>query len=417
MSFITSATRMWLTRSFEPFTFKNEYNQILPFQDTTQLGLYVHIPFCMSICSFCPYCKVIYNPVVCDEYINYLIEEIHMVGSQNGNKKEVTSLYFGGGSPALALNRLGEVISAIKEHFIITEGIGLELHPENIDVETLEHLKKIGVTKVSIGIQSFQPLHLEVLGRKKTDYTRMFQALERVPFETVSMDFIFALPNQTITDLKTDIEMAFDYGANHIAIYPFIDFTFANSKIPPIDKKLKRKLMDEITLYCQAKGYHRDSIWTFSKDDKVKYSSMTREYFLGFGCSATTLLKDQFKVNTFSIQEYQKRIEQGKLPTSLTIHFKKRQRMLYYLFWTAYSTKIDAREFEMFFGEALTKNFGLELWLAKHLGFIIEQNGVYSMTLKGAFYYHYYENYYTLSYIDKMWGIMREEAFPEYILL
>lgn len=260
MSLITSATRMWLTRSFEPFTFKNKYNQILPFQDTTQLGLYVHIPFCRSICSFCPYCKVIYNPVVCDEYINYLIEEIHMVGSQNGNKKEVTSLYFGGGSPALALNRLGEVISAIKEHFIITEGIGLELHPENIDIETLERLKKIGVTKVSIGIQSFQPLQFELLGRKKTDYTRMFQALERVSFETVSMDFIFALPNQTITDLKTDIEMAFNHGANHIAIYPFIDFTFTDNKIPAIDKKVKRKLMDEITLYCQAKGYHRDSI-------------------------------------------------------------------------------------------------------------------------------------------------------------
>ncbi|WP_088189425.1 radical SAM protein [Desulfosporosinus sp. FKA] len=417
MSLITTATRMWLTRSFEPFTFKNDYDQTLPFQETTQLGLYVHIPFCRSICSFCPYCKVIYDPAVCDEYIDYLIKEIHMVGSLNATKKVVSSLYFGGGSPALALNRLEKVISAIKDHFIITEGIGIELHPDNIDIETLEHLKKIGITKVSIGIQSFQPLQLEILGRQKTDFTKLFQALKRVTFETISMDFIFALPNQTITDLKSDIEKAFDHGANHIAIYPFIDFTFANSKISSINKNAKRKLMDEITLYCLAKGYRRDSIWTFSNDDNAKYSSMTRDNFLGFGCSATTLLKDQFKVNTFSIQEYQKRIEQGKLPTSLTIRFTKRQRMLYYLFWTAYSTKIDAREFELFFGEELTKNFGLELWLAKHLGFITEQNGVYSMTLKGAFYYHYYENYYTLSYIDKMWGIMREEAFPEYILL
>ena len=61
--------------------------------------------------------------------------------------------------------------------------------------------------------------------------------------------------------------------------------------------------------------------------------------------------------------------------------------------------------------------YGFELWLAKALGFAIEENGIYQMTLKGAFYYHYYENFYTLAYIDKMWGIMREQAFPERIEL
>ena len=136
--------------------------------------------------------------------------------------------------------------------------------------------------------------------------------------------------------------MAFANGANHIAIYPFIDFSFTDSKIPKMRKKEKRKLLDEITLYCESKGYHRDSIWTFSNNENAKYSSMTRDNFLGFGCSATTLLKDQFKINTFSIDEYEKRIAENKLPTSLTIRFTKRQRMIYYLFWTAYSTKISS---------------------------------------------------------------------------
>lgn len=61
--------------------------------------------------------------------------------------------------------------------------------------------------------------------------------------------------------------------------------------------------------------------------------------------------------------------------------------------------------------------YGLELWLAKLMGFVVEENGVYKLTLKGAFYYHYYENFYTLAYIDKMWEIMRKEAFPEKIEL
>ena len=99
---------------------------------------------------------------------------------------------------------------------------------------------------------------------------------------------------------------------------------------------------------------------------------MTRDNFLGFGCSATTLMKDQFKINTFSVEEYCKRIDEGKLPTSLTIRFTKRQRMVYYLFWTAYSTKVDERDFERFFGVPLKKMYGFELWLAKLLGFVTE---------------------------------------------
>ena len=144
---------------------------------------------------------------------------------------------------------------------------------------------------------------------------------------------------------------------------------------------------------------------------------MTRDHFLGFGCSATTLLKDRFKINTFDIDAYCNRIDSGTLPTCLTIRFTLRQRMIYYLFWTAYSTKVNGRDFETFFGIPLKRMYGAELNIAKWLGFVTEKGGVYQMTLKGAFYYHYYENYYTLAYIDKMWGILKEEAFPEELRL
>lgn len=415
MSVITSLTRMWLTRTLKPFTFKNEYDQVLPFYECENLGLYVHIPFCKSICNFCPYCKVKYSKVLCDKYIDSLIEEIHIVGSRQTEKKMVTSLYFGGGTPALAADRIKEIIDAVNEHFIITEGIGLELHPDNVTPEVLKTLKTAGVTKISIGIQSFASKYQGILGRKSIDSVTLKNALQQVPFETVSMDFIFALPQQTYDDLKADIDLAFSLGANHIAIYPFIDFTFTKSSVTVMPKKQKRKLLDDITNYCLSKGYYRSSIWTFSSDADAKYSSMTRDNFLGFGCSATTLLKDQFKINTFDVDSYCGRIADKKLATSLTIRFTKRQRMIYWLFWTAYSTRVNPKDFESFFGATLKKTYGFELWLAKLLGFVKEQNGIYEMTLKGAFYYHYYENFYTLSYIDKMWGIMRKEAFPEKI--
>ncbi len=417
MSIFTDLTRMWLTRSIQPFTFKNEHSERLPFSECENLGLYIHIPFCKSICSFCPYCKVKYSKELCDRYLDALIREIHLVGDQFAGKKKVTSLYFGGGTPALVADRIYEIIGAVCENYEITEGIGVELHPDNVTVQTLQILKASGVTKISIGIQSFQEKYQNILGRKTVDAAKMAQALAVVPFETVSMDFIFALPEQTFEDLKKDIDTAFENGANHIAIYPFIDFTFTESTVLDMSKKDKRALLDAITKYCQQKGYDRNSIWTFSKEKQASYSSMTRDNFLGFGCSATTLLKEQFKINTFSVEEYCKRIDAQKLPTSLTIRFSLRQRMVYYLFWTAYEIRVNSYDFEKFFGVPLKKMYGFEIWIAKLLGFATENNGTYSMTPKGAFYYHYYENFYTLAYIDKMWGIMRKEAFPEYIKL
>lgn len=417
MGFITTATRIWLTKTVKPFIFQNEYDNFLDFENTQQLGLYIHIPFCRSLCSFCPYCKVRYNYELCSRYIDSLIEEIHLAGRNLKQKKQVTSLYFGGGSPFLAKERLKEIIGAVEKYFIITEGIGLELHPSEVEKNNLVLLKHIGITKISIGIQSFQRELLKSLGRRPVDFYKMFEALDCVSFETVSMDFIFALPGQTFQDLKKDIHTAFSHGANHIAVYPFIDFSFTDSRLMAVDNKKKRKLLDGITLYCKKKGYKRESIWTFSKQESAKYSSMTRNNFLGFGCSATTLLKNQFKINTFSVEEYGKRIRDKRLPTSLTLRFTKRQRMVYYLFWTAYSTKIHEEDFERFFGEPLNKYFGLELKALKALGFVTKKNKVYEMTLKGAFYYHFYENFYTLAYIDKMWGIMRREAFPEKITL
>ncbi|MBO7096894.1 MAG: coproporphyrinogen III oxidase, partial [Lachnospiraceae bacterium] len=106
-----------------------------------------------------------------------------------------------------------------------------------------------------------------------------------------------------------------------------------------------------------------------------------------------------------------------KLPTALTLRFTQRQRMVYYLFWTAYSTNVDPERFRKFFGVPLKKKYGFELLVARFLGFCKLQNGIYKMTLKGAFYYHYFENFYTLAYIDKMWSVLRKEAFPKKIEL
>ncbi len=241
MSFFTTITRMWLTKTFKPFTFTDKYEESLTYKNCNNLGLYVHIPFCKNICTFCPYCKVVYDESSCNKYIDTLLKEISIVGKMESGKKLATSLYFGGGSPALVSTRINEIIEEIQKYFTITEGIGVELHPSDVTVETLTLLKNTGVTKISIGIQSFNEKFLSILGRSDFDIDVMKKALAQVSFETVSMDFIFELPSQTFEDLKEDIETAFALGGNHFAIYPFIDFAFTKSNINPMTKKEKRK--------------------------------------------------------------------------------------------------------------------------------------------------------------------------------
>ena len=85
--------------------------------------------------------------------------------------------------------------------------------------------------------------------------------------------------------------------------------------------------------------------------------------------------------------------------------------------WKLYSTRLDAKEFRAFFGKSLSSMYGLEFCLARLFGFLKGDDERYEMTLKGAFAYHHYENYYTLAYIDKMWGIMKDEPFPEGMVL
>lgn len=415
---LTSVFRMWLTRSLKAFYFSNSYDSFLEYGSTENLGLYVHIPFCRSLCSFCPYCKMLYDKELAKIYVEALLKEIDMVGKMHETgKKTVSSLYFGGGTPALLAEDIGKIIEKIEDYFIITEGIGIEMHPMDVTISNLEILKEAGVSKISIGIQSFQPEFLDMLGRRDSDYAVMFEALSKVKFETVSMDFIFALPNQTIEHLKKDIDMAFSNYANHAAIYPFIDFTYTNSKFKKISNRGKKKLLYQIVDYCEQMGYVRDSIWTFSKNGDTRYSSMTRDNFLGFGCSATTLLKDQFKINTFDVKSYIDRIEKKSLPSSLTLKYTLRQRMVYYLFWTFYSLKLSGKEFESFFNKSIYRYYGMELMAARLMGFLKKETDGYKMTTRGSYYYHYFENFYTLSYIDQMWSLMKENPFPEELII
>jgi len=415
--FLTSLLRILLTRSFKPFVFEGTYKNSLDFETLEDLGLYVHIPFCRSLCSFCPYCKEKYDKGKADSYKIALLKEIDLACENMTGKKQATSLYFGGGTPALMINDLEDIICKLKEHFIINGGIGVELHPSDITMDILQKLKAAGVTMVSLGVQSFNGDCLQKLGRAPDSFVEKLHLVRDAGFDVVDVDLIFAIPGQTDEILAKDIETAFKNGATQISTYPFIDFTFADNEYKPMPEEVKKKMLKNLTGYCRSINVERTSVWTFAKHDTEKYSSVTRDAFLGFGVSATTLLKDIFKINTFSIEEYIKRVNGHSLPTSLTLNFTKRQRAVYYLFWSSYSMKINADKFKKMIGTPLSEMYGLEITFAEKAGILKRNGSTYELTDKAAYIYHYIEQVYTTAYIDKMWNISRNIAFPDRIVL
>jgi len=414
---LPSILRMLLTRSFKPFIFRNKYSERLAYQDLKNLGLYVHIPFCKTLCDFCPYFKVKYREIPVLEYINALLKEIDIVCSEQKGKKTVTSLYFGGGTPALIISHLQKIIFKLEKYFLFTDGIGIELHPDDICENTLNVLKAADVNMVSIGIQSFDNGCLNALGRKNDNFIEKLKLVTSYGFSVIDADLLFGIPKQTETSLLNDIALAFKYGATQVSTYPFIDFTFANNMYKPRLEKIKKKMLAAITEYAAMNNIERTSVWTFAKKGTKKYSSVTRDNFLGFGASAATLLQDTFKINTFSITDYIQRVKENRLPTSLTLDFSKRQRACYFLFWACYSMRIDRAAFNEMLGEKLEKLYGVELLFCRMFGLLKKENNGYRITDKGAYLYHKIEQAYTTAYIDKSWNISRLQPFPEKIIL
>lgn len=414
---LTSLIRMYLTRSFEPFRFQSEYSNHLDYHCLDNLGLYVHIPFCRSLCSFCPYCRVKYQSELVELYLKALLQEIELVGKASAGKKQVTSLYFGGGTPALLIDDLERIINAIQRYFVITEGIGIELHPEDLTPSNLSKFKDAGVNMVCLGVQSFDKQCLANLGRMGKSAEAELELAGNAGFAAVDVDLIFAIPGQTTASLLQDVDTAFKYGATQVSTYPFIDFTFADNKYKPLSKRSKKQMLQALVEHCRAAGRERTSVWTFAAPGTPKYSSITRDFFLGFGVSAASLLRDQFKINTFSIPAYIERVRSGQLPTMLTLEFTRYQRAAYYLFWSAYSMSLSPEQFHSVVGEPLEKIYGFEFWLLEKLGLIYKHEDFYKLTDQAAYYYHNLEQIYTTAYIDKMWHIARCEAFPQEIIL
>jgi len=293
----------------------------------TAAGLYVHIPFCSSRCSYCDFATGLYQSELAERYVRALIDEI---GSSRYAGENVDTIYFGGGTPSLlALAQLERILASIYERFEITAGpeITIEINPGSATLEKLRAFRSLGVNRASFGAQTFDDAELAKLGRShnSADTLRTFAALREADFANVSFDLIAGLPGQTLEGWQRNIKQALDLAPEHLSFYllevhsgtPLAEHIRRGIQPQP-DDDLAGVMYEWMIEQAAAAGYEHYEISNlcrpgFHSRHNVKY--WTAASYYGFGCSAHSYDGDMRRwSNQRDALKYVEIVESGASP-------------------------------------------------------------------------------------------------------
>lgn len=301
-------------------------------------SVYIHIPFCNNICTYCDFCKVKYNEEWVNKYLDKLEDEI----TKQYKKEKIRTLYIGGGTPSILsideLKRLFEIIKLLDLEQL--EEFTFECNVESITNEKLIFLKKNNVNRLSIGIETFNEKYLELLNRHHTK-EEVFEKIEMarmIGFENINVDLMYALPNETMEDLEKDVDEFLKLNVNHISCYSLMiepNTKLYIGKIKPIDEDLDYEMYKYIEKRLLSREYIHYEISNYSKNNMESKHNLVywnNEYYYGFGLSASGYLENYRYDNTKNLRKYlngeyieniTKISEEDKLKYELILGFRK----------------------------------------------------------------------------------------------
>jgi oxygen-independent coproporphyrinogen-3 oxidase len=396
------------------------------FQDIDEFGLYLHIPFCRQICPYCPYNKEIYQPEVAERYTKAVMEEIDIYSEMVGNRP-VVSFYIGGGTPTTMLySGLDKILEHIYEAFSVQCDIHMESHPNDLSLDNLNAIISMRVEHLSIGVEALQDHHLKALHRPYTVEqvkATVEQALGK-SFECVNVDTIFALPNQTYSEVQQAGHLLVEMGVDQVAAYPLFKFPYTkwaqiakekNYKSASIFKR--RKMLGILERIFYDAGFERTSVWAFTKPGVPKYCSVTVPLYVGLGASGGSYLKDVFYLNTFNVHEYIRALESGRMPIALSLDLSESMQMASWLYWRIYETRFKRSDFQKRFGKEFDKVYGKYIKPLSLVGFLKDDGDEIVLSNNGTYWLHILQDLFSIEYISKLWGTSKQEPWPEKVVL
>ena len=397
------------------------------FQDISEFGVYLHIPFCWQICPYCPYNKEIYHPEAAEMYTRAVKKEIDFYSGLFGDKP-VTSFYIGGGTPTTMLHSgLGNILEHIFKNFNMQCDIHMESHPNDLSPDNLNTMRAINVENLSIGVEALQDKYLRILNRPyntKEVKAAVARAVNK-GFECFNADFIFALPHQTYGELEQAGNELAEMDIDQVAAYPLFYFPHTkmgesakqnNYNIPNILKR--RRMLHILEDIFYDKKYERTSVWAFTKEGVPKYCSVTVPLYVGLGASGSSYLTDIFYLNTFNVAEYIKRLEDGRMPIALSLDLSESMQMAAWFYWRVYETRFKRSDFRKRFKKDFNGIYGKYIKLFSLFGLVNKDDGnEIILSDKGIFWLHALEDLFSLDYISKLWGTSKQEPWPEKVVL
>jgi len=389
----------------------------------SRIDLYLHIPFCRSLCPYCPYNRTLYDKTNIAPYLAAVLAEINAYHALLG-EIEIGSIYIGGGTPTTMLDEIGQIFEYLHRRFKVTGHIAMETIPGDLDEKNLQKLKELGINLLSIGVQSFDDHYLKAIGRnyKANILEPVILKAMSTGFDSINLDLMFALPGQTTEEALADLKKAFELGSDQVTLYPLFTFPYAtvnqhmNRRGVMFPKlSVRRRMYRAIHEYALSQGFSRVSVWSFKRDTVPRFSSVTRSYYIGLGAGSGSCFPGMFYFNTFSVPEYIRTCLEGGLPVALKMDMTSAMEDYYWLYWRLYDTYIPKKELARIFkNDAKIKGM---LALARSLGMLTEEDDCYVLTERGSFWIHLLQNHYVINYINKVWSTAMKEPWPARIEL
>ena len=291
----------------------------LPQPDTgRRYLLYLHIPFCVTLCPFCSFHRVRFKEERARHYFAALEREIALAADAGFRFSEV---YFGGGTPTVLPDQLFALIRKLRDDYAVRQ-VSAETNPDDIRDAVLDKIAGAGINRLSVGVQSFddallrQMQRYEKYGSGDVISKRLRNAQHR--FDTLNVDMIFNLPSQSAASLLRDLRILTDeVGATQVSWYPLMTAPSTRKSMEQSmgrsDFAREREFYEMISEHMLGRGYVRSTAWCFSRGQALidEYITDNDEY-LGLGSGAFSYIDGSVFGSTFSINHYLERIGAGK---------------------------------------------------------------------------------------------------------
>lgn len=364
---------------------------------SSKAGVYLHIPFCRSRCSYCDFATDVYKSAeIVESYVSAIALEIENFPT----REPIDTIYFGGGTPSLlSPAQLEKILAKIHGKFFVESDteITMEMNPATVTLETLREYKKLGVNRASFGAQTFDDAELKRLGRKHTasDVRDTIELLRAADFTNVSFDLIAGLPRQTLKDWERNLDEALKLNPDHLSLYlleiheatPLAE-QIRSGRQPLPDEDLAAEMYELLLEKIASGNYRQYEISNFcqpNRESKHNSKYWTLAPVFGFGCSAHSF--DGADVRYSNERDTAKYVEMIERNISAVVFKEVIDAASEFVFLGLRLTRgIDLNDYEKRFGVDLIEKYSDELRRLEILDLVEFAENNLKLTNKGSLF-------------------------------